>query len=437
MRHILCLFVVCGMTVSPAIAQSEADVCRWLFRASSDFTSTAGDAIDLAAEAVFAASGATGTMPTLTGSLIQSSSGSWSYGSSPGTKLVISFYGGITVEYVFTHWEGFTDRSWEDFVDSHHMTFASKTGTSANLTIDSYAVPVVGGGKTTLTRDISGTLVYDGAATTLSLHHTGTKEWEVDVSFASYYYQEQCTGTASSAAYQATINDQYFKRLMHDANAGQHASNTGLLSNSSMVVGGNTYAYNNGQVVWAAWTPSLDSASLGVYNEATDPSYWTASGTLSKNGTQYGTLQFSGPVIQNSSGPVLLLAVSGGLYLIHPLLQWWLTGVGDPVEGIPSAARLTQNYPNPFNPTTDIDFQIAASGDVRLSVCDLAGREVAILVDERRGPGSYHVTFDASGLASGVYICRLQVRPLDSAIGRVSRSGPGDFVQTRKMMLIK
>ena len=75
MRQILCLFVVCVLTVSPALAQSEADACRWLFRASSDFTSTAGDAIDLAAEAVFAASGATGTMPTLTGSLTQSSSG--------------------------------------------------------------------------------------------------------------------------------------------------------------------------------------------------------------------------------------------------------------------------------------------------------------------------------------------------------------------------
>jgi hypothetical protein len=96
-----------------------------------------------------------------------------------------------------------------------------------------------------------------------------------------------------------------------------------------------------------------------------------------------------------------------------------------------------QNYPNPFNPTTDIDFQVAASGEVRLSVCDLAGREVAILVDERKGPGSYHVTFDASGLASGVYLYRLQVRPLDSAVGRDSRSGAGDFVQTRKMLLMK
>jgi hypothetical protein len=422
MRHILCLFVACVLTVSPALAQNEADVCRWLFRASSDFTSTAGDAIDLAAEAVFAASSATGTMPTLTGSLIQSSSGAWSYGSSPGTKLVISFYGGITVEYVFTHWEGFTDRAWDDFVNSHHMTFTSKAGTSANLTIDSYAVPVIGGGKTSMTRYINGSLLYNGAATTIALTHKVEKQWEVDVGFASFSYQEQCSGTASTSMYQATVNDQYYKRLMHNSDAGMHASNTGHLSNSSIVTGGITYAYNNGRVEWAAWTPSLDSASLGIYNQVTDPSFWTASGTLTKNSSAYGAVQFSGPVIQDSYGPVLVVAVPGGQYLIHPLLQWWLTGVEDRPDGIPEATSLMQNYPNPFNPTTDIQFQIAASAPVRLSVFDLTGREVAVLVDEKKGPGSYEVTFDASRLASGVYLYRLQ---------------SGDFVETRRMILLK
>ena len=265
-----------------------------------------------------------------------------------GTKLVVVFYGGYTVEFVFTHWEGFTEKGWEVFVDSHHMTFTSKIAGSLDLSIDSEAIPPAGGGKTTIMRNITGSLVYDGAITTISLNHTGTKEWEIDPPFASYSYQEQCSGTAATAGYQATINDQYYKRFMHNSDAGMHASNTGLLSNSSVVSGGVAYAYNNGRVEWAAWTPSLDSASLGVYNQATDPSYWTASGTLTKNGATYGTLQFSGPVVQDSYGPVLLLAVTGGSYLIHPLLQWWLTGVEDPLEGLPAAASLMQNYPNPF-----------------------------------------------------------------------------------------
>lgn len=73
-------------------------------------------------------------------------------------------------------------------------------------------------------------------------------------------------------------------------------------------------------------------------------------------------------------------------------------------------------------PKTDISFQIAATGPVKLSVLDLVGREVAVLVNEKKGSGIYEVTFDASGLASGVYLYRLQA---------------GDFVQTRKMILLK
>jgi bacillolysin len=74
----------------------------------------------------------------------------------------------------------------------------------------------------------------------------------------------------------------------------------------------------------------------------------------------------------------------------------------------PASVALMQNYPNPFNPTTTIVYQLAAaSGSVRLAVYDLLGREVAVLVNEPKAAGSYSVTWDASGLASGVYFCRL------------------------------
>ena len=72
-----------------------------------------------------------------------------------------------------------------------------------------------------------------------------------------------------------------------------------------------------------------------------------------------------------------------------------------------------------------------------VKVFDLLGREVAVLVDEMKAPGTYEVSWDAGGLASGVYVYRLQVRPPDSAIGRDSRSGAGGFVQSRKMVLVK
>ena len=89
---------------------------------------------------------------------------------------------------------------------------------------------------------------------------------------------------------------------------------------------------------------------------------------------------------------------------------------------MPSDYSLGQNYPNPFNSSSDIRYQISDIRHVRLTVYDLLGREVAVLVDEKKAPGTYEVRFDASGLASGVYLYRLTA---------------GSFVQTRKMLLLQ
>jgi hypothetical protein len=97
---------------------------------------------------------------------------------------------------------------------------------------------------------------------------------------------------------------------------------------------------------------------------------------------------------------------------------------------LPTEYRLEQNYPNPFNPRTGIRYQVPAlsgvegSGvsDVKLAVFDVLGREVAVLVNERKGAGTYEVAFDGHRLSSGVYIYRLTA---------------GTFVQSRKMILLK
>ena len=94
---------------------------------------------------------------------------------------------------------------------------------------------------------------------------------------------------------------------------------------------------------------------------------------------------------------------------------------------LPSRFALLQNYPNPFNPSTRIRFVIPVGtsrqvGTVSLRVYDVIGREVATLVNEVKAPGEYTVPFDASGLASGVYLYRLQ-------------TGAGS--QVRKMVLMQ
>ncbi len=89
---------------------------------------------------------------------------------------------------------------------------------------------------------------------------------------------------------------------------------------------------------------------------------------------------------------------------------------------VPSAFRLGQNYPNPFNPSTQITFEIPASGEVRVDVFSIDGRRVATLLEQYMPAGSHSVSFDASGISSGVYLYRLQT---------------GDQVAVRKMMLIR
>tara|TARA_R110002124_G_scaffold77578_1_gene207794 strand:- start:6638 stop:9073 length:2436 start_codon:yes stop_codon:yes gene_type:complete len=76
-------------------------------------------------------------------------------------------------------------------------------------------------------------------------------------------------------------------------------------------------------------------------------------------------------------------------------------------KNIPSRIILDQNYPNPFNPTTEITFRLATTGFTSLKVFDMLGREVSTLVNEKLTSGLHTISFDASNLASGVYIYRL------------------------------
>lgn len=98
------------------------------------------------------------------------------------------------------------------------------------------------------------------------------------------------------------------------------------------------------------------------------------------------------------------------------------TSVVQPGGVLPMETNLLQNFPNPFNPTTAISFDISAGGLVSLAVYDVLGREVVKLKNEVMSPGRYQVTYDATGLASGVYLYRLVV---------------GSFVESKKLMILR
>jgi hypothetical protein len=98
-----------------------------------------------------------------------------------------------------------------------------------------------------------------------------------------------------------------------------------------------------------------------------------------------------------------------------------VTGITDPVT-VASGYKLFDNYPNPFNPTTNIEYILPKSGNVKLAVYDLNGKLVSTLVDRFEQAGEYSINFNAGNLTTGVYFYKLQT---------------DEFEETKKMVLVK
>lgn len=88
----------------------------------------------------------------------------------------------------------------------------------------------------------------------------------------------------------------------------------------------------------------------------------------------------------------------------------------------PRSHHLLQNYPNPFNPSTTIQFTVPKRGYVLLTVFNTLGEEVATLVNTEMSPGAHSSTWNAEGMASGIYFYQIQA---------------GEFVQTKKLLLLR
>lgn len=164
-------------------------------------------------------------------------------------------------------------------------------------------------------------------------------------------------------------------------------------------------------ITWSGW-------KLIEWNLATDQIIPWANGNGVVNGNSY----FDSFQLEYSPGR----ATIG--YVIFDDLQTVTYDVVTSNEGddfssnIPQEIRLDQNYPNPFNPTTNIQFALPEASNIELTVYDMLGRQVSELFSGRKSAGFHTVTFDASNLASGVYLYRLQI---------------GAQVMTKKMLLLK
>jgi hypothetical protein len=98
------------------------------------------------------------------------------------------------------------------------------------------------------------------------------------------------------------------------------------------------------------------------------------------------------------------------------------SGIEEEIVRFPQGFTLDQNYPNPFNPKTVISYQVSVISDVKLSVYDVLGREIAVLINNRQNAGIHTTQWNAANLPSGVYFYQLKA---------------GTYTETKKLLLLK
>lgn len=126
-------------------------------------------------------------------------------------------------------------------------------------------------------------------------------------------------------------------------------------------------------------------------------------------------------LVKTSVSEITLLELDDDISIDSAIVCDWNGDCISAME-IPENYHLGNPYPNPFNPSVSLSYDIVKSGLVRISIIDLLGREVEVLVDEEILPGTHLVSWNAQNKASGVYFCRLEA---------------DNILLTRKLMLIK
>jgi hypothetical protein len=178
----------------------------------------------------------------------------------------------------------------------------------------------------------------------------------------------------------------------------------------------------SGQAVHVVWFELLGGNYEVYYKRSTDGGVSWEADTRLTNDPAYSTgciVSVSGAVVH-----VVWTDLRDG----NSEIYYKRNPSGNPVgitninSDIPKEFSLHQNYPNPFNPSTNIKFDIPKSSFVRISVYDISGKEISVLVNTQLLPGSYQADWNASNYSSGVYYYTLTA---------------GHYYETKKMILIK
>lgn len=177
----------------------------------------------------------------------------------------------------------------------------------------------------------------------------------------------------------------------------------GGLGNDSIAIWDTTFnawSYRDGKPVRTNNLYGSVSASITYCNNRPGVKIWIAGGSIQGQTTRPLDV-FADTCLLNCTGP--------------------LTGIENNYY-IPVNYNLNQNYPNPFNPVTKISYDIPISGNVKITISDILGREIDVLLNEFKIAGSYYLILKAENLSSGVYFYKLE---------------SGEYINSKKMLLIK
>ncbi|MEW6040219.1 MAG: putative Ig domain-containing protein [Elusimicrobiota bacterium] len=169
------------------------------------------------------------------------------------------------------------------------------------------------------------------------------------------------------------------------------------------------------QFLYTANDPDVDPLTFSL-EAGPDGSSISANGVFSWNAKPSQAGQSFVVTVKVTDGS--LTTYTSETISVHPIVD----GVEDEFSGIPTEFKLLQNYPNPFNPSTSIRFGLPKESHVKLSVYNVLGQEVGVLIDQTMGAGFHKVDFDASKLNTGMYIYKIEA---------------DNFVSVKKMLFVK
>lgn len=359
-------------------------------------------------------------------------------GRAAGTRLSCAHSTGTYLDSTWTH-----NNYRADFEVDYMLSVRTDNGQVfiAKTVGANTGAQLLGTASTMPTNNTGGSILPAGAATFALNNQTGddirTTNTGFEIRFTLSALGATAAGNVRLFAIISGANDPFFSNVIVPGIAG--SSNLGFDPNLASPPSGFNGPFNTGTIalpveltsfsaqakndgVRLTWTTASEQNNAGfevqrrIENRETHSEAWQVLGFVRGHGTTSQAQSYSF-LDRTASGKVQyrLKQIDFDGTFEH-------SNVIEIEVGMPKTFGLEQNYPNPFNPSTTIAYQLPVASDVSLKVYDVLGREVATLVNARQEAGRYQIPFNASNLASGIYLYRLQA---------------GGFAQTMKMKILK